>query len=284
MTRQLLSILAEAVQVTALVFLMMVVVDLVNTTTRGWLSAVLHRGGTRQYVVAPVVAAVPGCLGLFTNVSLYLHGIISFGALTGAMMAGSGDEAFVMLSMFPRQAIGLFALLAAMGMVFGWLTDRLVPLLGIHPCAGCAEPAVHVSHEGFRHYVTVHVWRHIVRRHLLRTFAWTLGALLVVGIGLHGGPLQSLSSNHTLLVLVLAGLVGLIPESGPHLLFVTMFANGLVPFSVLLTSSVVQDGHGALPLLSYSVSDTVWIKVLNLVFGLSCGLALYAFGYLTGPG
>ncbi len=279
MTGELPDILGEAVQVTALVFAMMVAVDLVNTTTRGWLSAVVQPGGNRQYVVAPVVAAIPGCLGLFTNVSLYLHGIISFGALTGAMMAGSGDEAFVMLSMFPRQALALFALLAVMGMVFGWLTDRLVPLLGIHPCAGCAEPAVHAAREGFRHYVTVHVWRHIIRRHLLRTFAWTLGALLVVGLALHYGSLQSITSNHTILMLVLAGLVGLIPESGPHLLFVTMFANSLVPFSVLLTSSIVQDGHGALPLLSYSVADTVWIKVLNLVFGLSCGLALYAFGY-----
>jgi hypothetical protein len=278
-TRALLSILGEAVEVTGLVFLMMVAVDLVNTTTRGWLTAAVHPSGSRQYFVAPLVGAMPGCLGLFTNVSLYLHGLISFGALTGSMMAGSGDEAFVMLSMFPRQAMGLFAMLAVLGMVFGWLTDRLVPLLGIHPCMGCAEPAVHATHEGFRHYLTVHVWQHIIRRHLLRTFAWTLGALLVVGIGLHYGSLQSLSAHHTILVLVLAGLVGLIPESGPHLLFVTMFANGLVPFSVLLTSSVVQDGHGALPLLSYSVSDAVWIKVLNLVFGLSCGLALYTFGY-----
>jgi len=276
---ELLSIVGEAAQVTALVFLMMVVVDLINTTTRGWLSNVVRPDGGKQYVVAPVVAAVPGCLGLFTNVSLYLHGLISFGALTGAMMAGSGDEAFVMLSMFPREALALFALLAVMGVFFGWLTDRLVPLLGIHPCAGCVEAKVHVNHEGLKHYVTVHVWRHIVRRHLLRTFAWTLGALLVVGIGLHYGPLQSLTSNHTLLMLFLAGLVGLIPESGPHLLFVTMFASGLVPFSVLLTSSVVQDGHGILPLLSYSVADSVWIKVLNLVFGLSAGLTLYAFGY-----
>lgn len=93
------------------------------------------------------------------------------------------------------------------------------------------------------------------------------------------GERLSILGEAVQVMLVLAGLVGLIPESGPHLLFVTMFANGLVPFSVLLTSSVVQDGHGSLPLRSYSVADTVWIKALNLVFGFSCGLALYAFGY-----
>jgi hypothetical protein len=73
-------------------------------------------------------------------------------------------------------------------------------------------------------------------------------------------------------------LIGLIPESGPHLIFVTLFANGLIPFSVLFTSSFVQDGHGMLPMLSYSVKDSVLLKTFNLVFGLSLGLLFYAVG------
>ncbi|MCK4348834.1 MAG: hypothetical protein KAW47_09485, partial [Thermoplasmatales archaeon] len=51
-------------------------------------------------------------------------------------------------------------------------------------------------------------------------------------------------------VLLIASLIAIIPEFGPHLVFVTMFAKGLIPFSVLLASSIVQDGHGMLPLLS----------------------------------
>ena len=34
-----------------------------------------------------------------------------------------------------------------------------------------------------------------------------------------------------------------IPESGPHMVFVMMFANGFVPFSILLTSSIVTFGN-----------------------------------------
>ena len=55
-------------------------------------------------------------------------------------------------------------------------------------------------------------------------------------------------------MLVIACLVGLIPESGPHLIFVTLFAQGVVPLSVLLASSIVQDGHGMLPMLAHSRS------------------------------
>jgi hypothetical protein len=80
-------------------------------------------------------------------------------------------------------------------------------------------------------------------------------------------------------VLVIAALVAVIPESGPHLVFVAMFADGLVPFSVLLASSIVQDGHGMLPLLSYTLKDTVLIKIFNLVLGLGLGLVLYSLGW-----
>jgi hypothetical protein len=57
-----------------------------------------------------------------------------------------------------------------------------------------------------------------------------------------------------------------------------MYAQGLIPFSVLFTTSFVQDGHGMLPLLSYSIKDSVLIKLFNLVFGLGVGGVLYALG------
>jgi hypothetical protein len=80
-------------------------------------------------------------------------------------------------------------------------------------------------------------------------------------------------------MLFLGALIGLIPESGPHLIIVTMYASGLVPFSVLLTSSIVQDGHGMLPMLAYSVKDSVKIKGFNLGFGLIIGLTVYLIGW-----
>jgi hypothetical protein len=58
-----------------------------------------------------------------------------------------------------------------------------------------------------------------------------------------------------------------------------LFAKGLIPFSVLFTSSIVQDGHGMLPMLSYSVKDSLRIKAFNLVFGLATGIIIYLIGY-----
>jgi hypothetical protein len=272
-------VLSQTVQVTLLVLIMMTLVDAVNVWTRGKLATLLKGVGRwRQYVVASVIGAAPGCLGAFTNVSLYVHGMISFGALVGSMAAASGDEAFVMLAMFPKTAILLFGILFVIGVVVGWVTDRAVKKWNISTCADCETQQFHPAQEGFVHYVRDHVWQHIIKKHIWKTTLWTLGALLVVELGLRYWNLEALTSQYTILLLFAGALLGLIPESGPHLIFVTMFANGLIPFSVLFTSTFVQDGHGMLPLLSYSVTDSVKLKAFNLSFGVMFGLILFAFG------
>jgi len=274
------KVVLQAVQVTLLVFVMMTLVDAANVWTRGKLASILKGAGRwRQYVVSSLIGAAPGCMGAFTNVSLYVHGMISFGALVGAMAAVSGDEAFVMLAMFPRTAILLFGMLFVIGVLMGWITDIIVKRYNIQTCRDCEAQQFHPTHKGFGHYLRDHVWQHIIKKHLWKTALWTFGALLAVEIGLQYWNLEGLTSQHTLLLLVAGALLGLIPESGPHLIFVTMFANGLIPFSVLFTSSFVQDGHGMLPMLSYSIRDSIMIKVFNLVFGLAIGMVLYALGF-----
>ena len=80
------------------------------------------------------------------------------------------------------------------------------------------------------------------------------------------------------MILLVAVLIGSIPESGPHLLFVTLYAQQLLPFSLLLANSIVQDGHGMLPLLAESRKDFLKVKVINMITGFIVGLILMQFG------
>ena len=97
-------------------------------------------------------------------------------------------------------------------------------------------------------------------------------------LGLEYWNLEAFVKTHMIWVLFISVLIGLIPESGPHLIFVMLFAQGHLPFSVLLASSMVQDGHGMLPLLSYTLKDSILIKVFNMVYGLLIGGILYTVG------
>jgi hypothetical protein len=332
------------------VLVMMLLVDFIDTVSHKKISNVIKGGLWRQYTLASFLGSTPGCLGAFMNVSLYVHGMISFGAILGGMIATSGDEAFVMLTQFPVVALILFALLFVSGVIFSWISDKLIQILKFVPCKACLDthceqcvpnmdniermmdifkPAnlfenfrslsftrflllvlicsflflvtlgiigpyvwnwkritfiglslsvLYIAMVVSEHYLHEHIWNHIIKRHLFRVFLWSFSALLFVHIGFDFWDLKAFIHAHMVWVLVIGALLGIVPESGPHLIFVMMYAQGVIPFSVLFTTSFVQDGHGMLPLLSYSIKDSLLIKAFNLVFGLIVGGGLLAIG------
>ena len=346
----LIPVIKHALIITFFVFVMMVLVDYIDTTGKRWFSRMMKGGQWRQYTLASFLGSTPGCLGAFMNVSLYVHGMLSFGAIVGGMIATSGDEAFVMLVQFPGTALALMVLLFLAGILFAWISDKLVIILRLNPCESCVDLrcedcesnraddsrivdmlrianvrknlqslsftrfllmalivsfltlvitgilgpptwnwkrttfvvlSVFVLYIGLvvsEHYLHDHIWGHIIKKHIFRVFLWTLGALLFLHFGLKFWDINSFIHSHMVWVLMIAAFMGIIPESGPHLIFVMMYAQGLIPFSILFTASFVQDGHGMLPLLSYSIKDSVLIKVFNLAFGLIVGGALFALG------
>lgn len=129
------------------------------------------------------------------------------------------------------------------------------------------------------HIIKEHLWNHVIRKHCLPIFLWTFGALFVIQIGLHYCNLESWISTNMIWMILFAVLIGIIPESGPHLLFVTLFAAGVVPFSVLLASSISQDGHASLPLLAESKSSFIKSKLINAVVAAFFGYICYFIGF-----
>jgi len=337
-----LAVFKHALMITSFVFIMMLLIEYVNVQTRGAWQDSLKNSRWGQYVLGAFLGALPGCLGAFTVVSLYSHRVVSLGALVATMIATSGDEAFVMFSMFPQRALWITLLLFVVGIISGILTDILFKrqdnlirhldhqlpihqsdhcncfpkgqiwqqlrhpsmpralLVGIFAFflfalfSGSLGPAnwdwkkitfafsaafgLFVSATVPEHFLEEHLWEHVVKKHLPRIFLWTFGALLVMKLLVDHLDAQAWIHDNTVWVMLMAALIGIIPESGPHLIFVTMYAAGALPFGILLASSIVQDGHGMLPMLAISRRGFLLVKGINIIVGLLAGaLALYVF-------
>ena len=143
--------------------------------------------------------------------------------------------------------------------------------------AGLSVIMLFVLLLGSDHFVEGHLWNHIVKKHLPTIFAWTFGVLLVVGIGLQYIEIDHWISDNTALMIVLATLIGIIPESGPHMIFVTLYAAGIVPMPVLLASCISQDGHASIPLRADSKKSFAWAKLINCIVALAAGFAAIPF-------
>jgi len=333
------DVFRQAIMISGFVFVMMLVIEYINVQTKGLWQTRFLGNSWKQYIVAALLGVIPGCLGAFTAVSLFSHRLISFGAIVTAMIATSGDEAFVMFAMFPQKALLLTAVIFGISIIAGYVTDRIpfsdkflskfsgsnFPLHDEEQCkcfqrdrflsniikpsnyrvalmilvlsliiatatgliAGKAEMwlkitlilaitfSLFIVTSVPEHFLKEHLWDHIVKRHLLKIFLWTFGTLLAVHFLLHFIDVQSWVTDNVLIMLLLAIVIGIIPESGPHMIFVTLFAGGMIPFSILLASSISQDGHGSLPLLAESKRGFLYVKSVNMVVALVVGLMGY---------
>ncbi len=336
------SVTKHALMITGFVAVMMLVIEYVNVLTQGrWQKQLRHRRWG-QYLLAAFLGATPGCLGAFAVVAMYSHRSLSLGAVVAAMIATSGDEAFVMFALIPRTALVMTGVLFIIGFLAGALTDAVLGRhvsdrlsckedFSVHEAAHCrcfprdqlvsqwrhctatrgilttssalfllalllgqlgpvhwnwirisltlvSSVALFIVTTVPDHFLEDHLWKHVVRGHVPRVFFWTLGSLLILHLLVDRWQMGALIERSRWLVLATASLIGLVPESGPHLIFVTMFAKGLVPFSILLASSIVQDGHGMLPLLAHSRRAFFIIKLINLLVGLAVGSLLLLLG------
>ena len=280
--------LRETVSICLLVMLMMTLIEVFNVTTKGKLFNRLSGSRIGQVVLCSLLGVLPGCLGGFAGVSLYTHRMAGFGALLAMLIATAGDESILMLTLFPGKALAMFAGLFCLAVIVGIITDYVIGKTDrshlrddrhiddnfeIHECDEEGHGDGH--EEGFRHrfvhFFTDHIWKHVIRRHLPSIFAWTFGVLLAVGLISSYIDLEAWIKGNTGIMILIAVLVGLIPQSGPHIIFVTMFANGLLPFSVLLANTISQDGHACLPLIAENKRSFAYAKLLKSVLAISAG-------------
>ena len=375
------DVLRNSILITGLVLIMMLMIEYFNIHSHGKWFRRIQDSKIKQIFLGALLGLVPGCIGGFATVSLYTHRLLSIGALVAMMISSSGDEAFVIMAMMPKEAVVLFAILFAISIITGLVTDYIIfrkpqndlcpdnfeihdtdthaheripslmrkesyramlkpsreriailvgiacfiaaVIMGILACghdhsaeaaghvhteacthvhtADCSHDHSHMHHHSDatlnilneksinimfaiisiitlfftavanEHFIKEHIWRHVIKRHMVSIFLWTFGTLLICNIGMQYLDVAHWINNNMAFVIILAVLVGIIPESGPHLVFVTLFAQGVLPFYVLLVNSIVQDGHSALPLLAESKMSFAKAKLINIAVGLLVG-------------
>jgi len=337
----------HAIMITAFVLSMMLLIEYFTVQTNNKILKAIGKNIWWQVIIAAFFGIIPGCLGTFLIVSLYAHRVVGFPALVTVMIASSGDEAFVMFSEIPQQALyitlGLFAISIIVGFIlnvifkdknfmkltnnmlhshstpecvcfnkkfliedyknisfhrvlllFGSLAFLFLLFLGKIGPAEWNEKRIIFFVVGLvmffivatvpEHFLKEHLWKHTIKKHLFRIFLWTFGALLVIEIfipmlNLTEETFKTISDKYFILLLFVAVLIGFVPESGPNLVFVFLFASGYIPLSILVANSIVQDGHGGLPLLAESPKSFIYSKLINILVGFVVGFAGFALGF-----
>ena len=272
------KIFLETVRITLIVAILMTIIEFFELKYKDKIREAITESPLKQYLISSIMGAIPGCIDAFFIVSLYVHGLVGIGALAAVMLSTAGDEAFIMLTMIPRESLLIFAICIIVGIIGGFLTDKIAGFIKLKTC----QPCVIESHEEekltIKHFLEEHVYSHILKRHVPKLFLWLFSTMLAIDFLMVTFDVEKIIPQNKLLLIILAALIGIVPESGPHLVFTILFSKGLIPFSVLLVNTISQDGHGLLPLISYSVKDTFYVQIFTTLVALIVGIVLFLFG------
>lgn len=399
-------ILQQTLIITTLVLGMMMVIEFINVRTGGLWSKKLQKSPWIQILFAIIMGVIPGCLGTYTVVSLYVHRVVNFPALMAALITTTGDEAFFMFSLFPEKALLINLILITLAVIIATILQfsmknkfiglrneemsfpvhenescshshhhhhsvkknikniSFVRALLITLCVGVltlvlsgvidgshhlnllmggqseesvmhsidcqhstansqhsesivriddhnhchhhsesevqsSETNIHHHHDhggeadwiriiliilfvailiivivAEEHFLEEHLWQHVIKVHLPKIFFWTFAVILCLTILNNYVDIHDLIGSKPFIVLLIAILIGLIPQSGPHLIFLILFANGDLPLGIFLANCIVQDGHGALPLLAESRKAFFVSKAIKIVIAILVGVIL----------
>lgn len=351
--------LKGAVMITGLVIIMMLLIEFLNIESHGKTLYKLRTKNTLQVIVGTLLGIIPGCVGGFAAVSLYTHSVIGFGALIAAMIASTGDEAFVMAATSPKSYLIVIITVSLIAIVTGLIINLIQKRRGVTSSPVCKEEfALHTDEDeanpspfkrnSYRnllsfswrraviiigillfivamltgliddggestgrndligkifnerwinilfavislftllmtatakeHFIREHIWDHLLKKHLPGVFLWTLGALIVCGILTEELNIESWISTHSNvmpLIVLASAAIGLIPQSGPHMIFILLCTQGTLPLYILIVSAISQQGHVSLPLLAESKKHWIVSKSLCAVIAIAVGMVCY---------
>ncbi|WP_350344296.1 putative manganese transporter [Proteinivorax tanatarense] len=78
--------------------------------------------------------------------------------------------------------------------------------------------------------------------------------------------------------------VGIIPGCGPQIIFVALFAQGLVPFAALIANAISQDGDALFPVLAMDRRSAIYATLINKIPALAMGLFIFWLEFYTDLG
>lgn len=131
------------------------------------------------------------------------------------------------------------------------------------------------------HFLSEHLWKHIIKKHFLRIFLWIFGSIAVISLFLNYVNIDGIENSEYYYwgFILIAVAIGIIPQSGPHIIFISLFSQGIIPLSILLVNSIVHEGHASLPLIAESKKSFAIIKLIKIGIAMIIAVLGYFIGF-----
>ena len=247
-----------------------------------------HKGSNKmkQFLISsqkfgPLIAAglglIPHCGFSIMASGFYLNKTISLGTLLAVFIATS-DEAIPIFIAMPNEAgtLGKVLLLKfIVAVIFGYFIDLLVKNQYLKQ-----EHAHHGAHEHCEEEAKKHPSIYMIAFiHAIKVFIFIFVvnlALSIVMEVINETTIQQLLQNGSIIQVVIASIVGLIPNCASSIVLTSLYAQQSLSFSALFAGLVSSSGLGILALMKMydNKKDVLRIIILLLICAILSGSIL----------
>ncbi len=278
-----LDTLMDSARLIPFLFVTYLAMEYLEHKTAGKVKNLVQKGGRLGPLFGGVLGAVPQCGFSAAAASLYAGRVITLGTLIAVFLSTSDEMLPILISEADRFGVApilkILALKAAIGIVFGFLTDLAVrPKKTEHDHIHemCEHDHCHCGEGGG-----------ILKLAVIHTVKITLFILLVsfiLNAALHFGGediLKRLLLNQPVIGEMLAGLVGLIPNCASSVVITRLYLEGAMSFAACMSGLLVGAGAGILVLFRANKSKRESMRILLLLYGIgvAAGLLIELAGF-----
>lgn len=272
--------LLDTVKLLPFLYLTYLAMEYLEHHLEGHTDAIMKKAGRFGPLVGGLLGVVPQCGFSTVAANLYAGRIITVGTLLAVFLSTSDEMLPIMIS---RQTpVGLvlkvLVLKAAIAVAAGFLVDAVYRRRGKTPSGSIGEICDHEHCHCEESSSFVAALRHTVS---IGLFILLINFLIGLALHLVGEDvLTKVIRGIPMLSVVLAAIVGLIPNCAVSVAITTLYLDGLLSFGAMMAGLLVGAGMGILVLLriNRSAKDNVRIIALLLLIGIVCGAALDLLG------
>ncbi len=289
----LLDALIDTLKVLPILYLAYLLVAYLSHSKSGGFTKFLNKSKKAGPAIGAFLGCVPQCGFSSVMADLYSRRAITLGTLFAVFIATS-DEAIPIMIANPSFIVDLLILLAlkiVFAIFFGYLVDIVLSFFERKRKPYVAEPILaeelehthdhcscHSHHDGKGHCSTKNIFLDALY-HSLNIALYIFIATLFINIIVEAVGLDALTSwfgGNVYIQILLAGLIGLIPNCASSVFLVELYINGGIAFSAMFAGLCAGAGVGLVILFTKNRGKKELLQNLAIV-----GL-LYAFGVISG--
>ena len=110
--------------------------------------------------------------------------------------------------------------------------------------------------------------------------AWVVASFMVfeILVNVAGVDLAAWFSEYAYLAPLVAVAIGLLPGCGPQIVVMTLYIQGIIPFSAMAANAISNDGDALFPAIALAPKAALVATVYSTIPALLLGYGLYFYG------